>query len=160
MPDKNTNIPNPLNKKNPKGFKIGIEWLYAGIAIVLIAMWFMNPTTPVKNVDYSQLQQFMENQQIESIVVVRNKGIVRAFVKPDAIKSVFGDEAEKFEKIEKPFVEVKIPSVDAFNEFVREIGFTGVSYEDSKDFMEGLVWYLPFIIIIGFWIFIMRRMSG
>ena len=156
-----------VNNK-PKGFKsFGIEWLYAGIAIALIVTYFVSsPQVQVKEVPYSQFEQFMENQQIESLVVISNKNIVRAFVKKDAIKSVFGDDAEKYEKIEKPFVEARIPSVDRFDEFVQrarsEFNFTGeVSYEESKDYLEGFLWnILPFALLIGIWIFIMRRMSG
>jgi cell division protease FtsH len=156
----NINKP-PVPNNNPKGFKFfSIEWLYAIIAIVLLSMYFMTPNTGTKEVPYSDFERFMQENSVEKVTVIQNKNIVKAFIKPDAMPKVFGEDAKKFEK--NPVIESKIPSAERIDDLVKALNFKGeVKYEESNNYMEGFLWnILPFALLIGVWIFIMRRMSG
>ena len=154
------------DKKNkPKGgFKFSIEWLYVSIAIILLAMYFVNPSAPTKEVSYSEFDNYMRQQYVEKLVVISNKDIVRAYIKKDAMKKVFKEDADKYKN--EPYIESRIASAENFDDYVlrakKDYKFNGeVRYEESKDYMEGFLWnVLPFIILIAVWIFIMRRMSG
>lgn len=54
-------------------------------------------------------------------------------------------------------------SLDKFMEKAQEEGhFTGsISYEKKRDYFGALFWNIaPFLLLIGIWMFAMRRMSG
>lgn len=150
--------------KSSKGPKFKIEWFYGTIAVILLSMYFITPPTAVKEVSYSEFDTYMKDQSIEKLIVVSNKNIVRAYVKKDSMKNVYGKDVEKYK--EDSYIETRIASAENFDEYVqrvkKEYHFNGeVRYEESKDYLEGFLWnVLPFVFLIAIWIFIMRRMSG
>jgi cell division protease FtsH len=166
----NNNMPpnnnNGGDNNNPNGNKKrfrGLEWLYGAIALILIAVYFISPSAPKKEISYSEFEQYMKDQYVEKLVIISNKNRVQAFIKKDSLKKVFEENADKY--TENPIVESSIPSVDKIDELIKEArtdyNFTGeVRYEESRD-MDGILWnVLPFLLLIGLWIFLMRRMSS
>ena len=158
--------PNNNNNTNgkpvPKKPKFNISWIYGIIILALFASYFFGEKVPVKQIDsYPIFKTYVEEGDIESIVVFPQKNQIEAVVTDNvaSMKKIFGDKYESYSKDRK--VTVKIPSAEKFDEFVSEIGFQHVSYRDSRNYFEMFLYsVLPFLLLILFFIFISRRMSG
>jgi len=154
----------PLKKDNkPPQLKFNIYWIYGLIfAGILAISLFSNKDTP-KVVSLTEFEQYVKNGWVEEIVVQSNKDIAEAYIKDSALVSVFGKDSKQTKGSK---VTSTIPSSDRFDVFEKkakeEYGFKGnVTYKKSQDIlMSILINILPFILLIGLWIFIMRRMSG
>ncbi|MDR0872966.1 MAG: ATP-dependent zinc metalloprotease FtsH [Prevotellaceae bacterium] len=158
MNTKSQATPSP---KNFKGFKFpgGITWVYAAIAVVLFSMWVMAPNaTTNKEVPYSTFKTYMEKGYVEKLLIVDNKRVVQAYIKETSLSEVFSD---KQQQKKGSYVEARIPSNDKLEDVIAQYNFTGdYTYEDSRGFWDSVLSFLPFIIFIGIWFYLMRGMSG
>lgn len=157
----------PTTPKKGKGPKIPINsyWIYF-IAIGLIAFtyFFSQGGSVEKEVSWSDFQKYTESNCIDKIIVYNKKNTLQAFIREDSIQHVFDSKGAKLGK--NPSILVSIPSADKFSDFYDKVSADSklmpidVKYEDSSNFTDILISLLPFILLIGIWIFIMRRMSG
>ena len=99
------------------------------------------------------------------IVANKDESKLKMFVKAEHIREVFNKGTDQTGK--EPYVIVEIGSVDQVETFInaeREAGhFTGTfSYENKQgnELWNVLIGILPWVLIFGVWIFLMRRMSG
>jgi cell division protease FtsH len=158
---------NPL-QKGGKGPKIPISsyWIYVIVLASIIGIYFFSHDTAVKEVPWSDFQKYAEENCVEKIVVFNKKNTLQAYIRPDSVNRVFNEDMSKAGK--NPYIVVSIPSADKFSDFYDKINSEQqseadkimVSYEDGSDISDYFVGALPIIIIIAFWIYIMRRMSG
>lgn len=161
MENKKTNIPPP---QKPQGKKRGfnIFWIYLAILAILFAPYLFGDRETTKKLPYyTEFQQYILDGHIESIEVFVNKNTAEAVVVDDenSMNTVFGEKNELYKKERK--VSVKIPSTDRFDEFIQEAEFEKVSYIDDKNYMEMFLFsVLPFLLLILFFVFMTRRMSG
>ena len=157
------------DKKNKGGkkplmkFKFNLYWMYSVIAIMLIGLYLMNDSTMTKEIGFSEFEKIAKSGGIEKITVFSNKDMAEAVLTEDAAKEIFKSKDDKI--IGHPTVTVSIPSADKFADKVDSWRDTGdfhadVRYEKSNNFTDILWSFGPFILIIGFWIFLMRRMSN
>lgn len=147
---------NPRQPFNP-------YWIYAIIFMVLIGMWFFGQDTSVKEVKWSDFQQYVRDNRIESIVVYSNKEAAEAVVRKESVNHVFGQDASRIRKT--PFILVKIPSTEAASEFIdtvkAEKGYDiALDFDNSSEIWGILLTTAPFVLIIIFWVWMMRRMQG
>ncbi len=152
----------PPAKPGGKGPKFNISWIYGIIVLVLIGTYFFGDKVPVKEIQsYPVFKQYVIDGYIESIEVFPQKNVVEAVVEDSAssMKKVFGENYKTYEAERK--VTVKIPSADKFEEFISEVKFQQVSYKESKNYFELFLYsVLPFLLLILFFVFMTRRMSG
>lgn len=152
----------PPAKPGGKGPKFNISWIYGIIVLVLIGSYFFGEKVPVKEIQsYPVFKQYVIDGYIESIEVYPQKNLVEAVVEDSAAgkKAVFGENYKTYEPERK--VSVKIPSADKFEEFISEVKFQQVSYKESKNYFELFLYsVLPFLLLILFFVFMTRRMSG
>ena len=156
---------NPLSK-NGKGPKIPLNsyWIYmVALAIIMGIYFFSQGASLEKEVSWSDFQKYTADNYVDKIVVYNKKNTLQAFIKPDSVEKIFDHNADRVGK--NPSIVVSIPSADKFSDFYDKITkdkdlSIDVKYEDSSNFTDILISLLPFILLIGIWIFIMRRMSG
>lgn len=154
----------PTNKPTGKSPKFSISWIYGFIILLLIGSYFFNNGTPVKEVPFSKFQEYVDSGYIGNIDVISAKNILEADVKKNVIKKVFGQKSEIYEK--NPRISVRIPSVESFSDYITEMQkskkYTGeVNYQAGRDYFEMFLYsILPFALLIGFFVFINRRMTG
>ena len=150
--------------------RFNMSWIYL-LAIVTLVILYMTSsgegTTQVRTeATYSDFKGFVEHGYAEKIVVNKPQGKLKMYVKAANIRDVFNKGTDQVGT--SPYVSVEIGSSDQVEQFLdkmkEEKKFTGkLSYENQKEngFLESLLYnLLPFVFIIGLWIFIMRRMSG
>lgn len=162
MENKNSKNPLPKGGKGPK-IPVSSYWIYVIALASIIGIYFFSQDSVVKEVAYSDFQRYMWENDVEKVVVFNKKNTLQAYIRPDSVEKIFDKDAAKVGK--KPYVVVSIPSADKFSDFNKEVitqkGYKiDVSYQDGTDFVDILLSALPFILLIGIWIYIMRRMSG
>ena len=151
-------------KPTGKGPKFNISWIYGIILIVLIGSYLFNDTAPAKDVPYSTFEEYVKNGYVEKIDVFSAKNALTAKVNKNAVKSVFGDKSEVYEK--ERMINVRIPSVEEFSKFINKAKedkvYTGiVDYKLSKDYLDIFLFsILPFLLLILFFVYMNRRMTG
>ncbi len=150
--------------------KFNMNWIYGIVIVTLIALWFTGGGTDNSSVttetSYGQFKIMVMKGYASKIVVNKEQSKLRMHVKPEHIRDVFKQGADKTGK--DPTVSVQFGSVDKVEQFIDEARaqkkFTGeYEYDNQKENnMINMIIYnlLPFVLIIGIWIFIMRRMSG
>ena len=150
--------------------KFNFTWFYIVVgALLLSTLLFDNGTKEqIREVKYSELRDYVERGYVEEITVHDN-GNVEAYVKKDSADRIF--KGTEIRANARPMVTTTIGSADNFDEFIFEMKkpdengkarFDGtLTYERESGFFSNFLWSVgPFIIIIAFWIFMMRRMSG
>ena len=145
--------------------RINLSWLYIFIigAIFLYYAFGEENSSVVKQEVYSNFTEYISKGYVESITVYDNDE-VEAFIYKDSAKHVFSD--KPIPANAKPMVILNLGSRDNFEEFLFKQKANGnfrgeLRYDKRPDYLGGLFWNLfPLIVIVGIWIFIMRRMSG
>lgn len=156
-----------INKK--KGNKVNMprfnaSWLYVLIILALGILYFTDQGGSVnRNITYTEFKQYVSEGYADKIIAY-DDNTVELYVKPEYIERVFKTEPAKIGKNPVLFVEVgSMETLDKFLEKETEEGhFNGsISYEKKKDYFGVMFWNIfPFLLLIGVWIFFMRKMSG
>ena len=166
----NTNLNKPQNKKpdlkgkkpiDPKSIfqwkkagKTSMVWLLIIIGAIIISGIFTNSSKKEIEVEYFQYQEYLKNGQIEKGTIIENI-FHGEFKIPQNIDTNYGT----IENAERFFV--SLPLLD--RETMVEWDNYNLEYnfkEKTADWTSYLINMLPWIVLIGFWIFIMRRMQG
>ena len=163
-PKKSNQIPNMPNRgKKPS---TGLWWIYALIIIPLLYIYVFRDSPSPRDIGWTEFQKLLRDDVFENMQVYNKKSQLLATVKNDKYVEVFQEDAVKAKELKLKVI-VKIPSADKFFEiFEKEVEEHGISAQVSYGGDGDSVWwdtllYIgPFAIIILFWIFIMRRMSG
>ena len=154
--------------KNVNGSKVNtpkfnLNWLYLTIIIALMMLWFANPGGSLnKTISYTEFKDYVEKGYANKIISYDDNS-AELYIKPEFSKQVFGKEPQEVGK--SPIVSLEVPSRDALNEFIEketETGnFTGdISFKTKRNYFGAFFWNLfPFILIIGIWMYFMRRMG-
>ncbi|WP_062059963.1 ATP-dependent zinc metalloprotease FtsH [Aquimarina longa] len=156
-----------LNKKP----KFSAYWIYAIIIIGFLVLNFIGgsglgsaPTTST-----SEFQKYLSNGEVEKVVIV-NRRKAQVFLTKEArslekhqktkSKSILpsspSDPDYQFEFGDLQNFENKIATIKSQNNLTTEINYD----TESNVWGEIFITLLPFALIIGVWIFIMRRMGG
>lgn len=152
---------NSNNKK--KAPKFSIYWMYVIVLIFLGGVLYLDSNTITKEVDYNVFEKYVEDGGVSKIIIFTNKDKAEAVLTDSLAHAVFPQ--EQINKSSEARVVTDIGSVDhlqtQIDRWKSQGVFTGdVKYEKSSDF-TGLLWsFGPILLLIGFWIYFMRRMSG
>ncbi len=157
-------------KTSPKKPKFNAWWVYAVVITLLIGVQFMSSGfSNTKKTTTSELQSFLRNGDIERIIIISNTRQAKVFLTKEALASeTHKSVSEKAFSLSGATPEYVLDFGDLQN-FENEIKNTkkeyqldtSVDYEtESNVFGDLLLSLLPFVIIIGIWIYLMRRMSG
>lgn len=163
---------NPMGSKgNPKK-PFNFYWIYAIIGIVLIGInLFQYNSTERKTTWDKFVNEMLKTNEVQRLVVVTtgNESKVEIFIKPDALQQ------EKYKAIREdgfsgqgPHYFLKIGTIEQFNsdlnrvqENLPEENRIHPEYETRNNWLGDMIgWLLPIVLIIAFWMFIMRRMTG
>ena len=161
---------NDIFNKTPKGgkpkmFRFNLYWMYGLIFIMLVALDMTNDSSGTKELGWTEFQKLAQENVFDKMTVYNKKNLVEATVKNGKTEQVFGNmDVSKIGV--SPKVYVKIPSADKFSDFYDKAVAdshidTQVRFEEGDDAIWNfLVSFGPSILLIGVWMFLMRRMSG
>lgn len=148
--------------KRPK-FKFSLYWMYALVIIFLAGTYLLDNNSMTKEVSYSDFEKYVATGGVENITIYSNDAEAIAQVNDSLASTIFNK--EQIQKGTEYRITTRIPSADKIQEKIDEWNnsgvFTGsVKYEKSNDF-SALLWsFGPIVLLIVFWFFLMRRMSG
>ena len=161
-----------LNKhsNNPKMNmpRFSLLWVYGVIAALIVGYYLFNPSgeQPVES-NWTTVEPMVEAGDVEKILVV-NKDQAQVFLKRESVAKYRSDSLDKrFRRLPEsgPQLIFTIGSVDSFREDLnaaesRSGATVPVEYTNRRDdWTSLLVNLLPWVLIIGVWIFIMRSMA-
>jgi cell division protease FtsH len=155
-------------EKNPTNFKFSPWYIYILAIALFIGLSIFNGGS-LKDpsvISTSKFDDLLANGDIQKVVIY-NKVQAEAFLTPKALK----DKANK--DVAKDFMERPnkgphyIFNIGDIQEFEKKLDaakkskkLTEFDHKQKSDWTELFISLLPIIIIIGVWIFIMKRMSG
>ena len=160
--DNNNNANKKPNKVNMP--KFNLNWLYMIIAMMLLGLYLTNEnSTGTKNISYDEFQQYVRNGYMSKIIGYDDNS-VEAYIKPQYVKNVFQADSSRVGK--NPMITTEAPSRESLGDFLQkerdEQHFDGsINYEKKRNYFGVVLWQiLPIAFLIGFWIFMTRRLSG
>jgi len=162
---------NDNKKPELKKPKFNQNWIFAAITIVFLGLFLSGggSWSQPKKITQTEFEEYMVNGDVDKIDIV-NRKVVKVYLTNEAQtkeihsrkkgSSIFpaaaGDATYQFQIGDLGHFQEK------FELIVKENNLkTFDTYSDDNNMLgEILISLLPFIVIIGIWIFIMRRMSG
>ena len=150
------------NKKKKE--KLEFQWKKAGktsfiwITIILVTVYFSSVLSENRNneveVEYTEYKNYLSEGAIKSAIII-NKTFYGEFKTKQTIDTPLGirDDITKF-RLSMPFID---------REIIETWDAAGILYtfqEKSIDWTGYFLNMLPWIILIGFWFFMLRRMQG
>jgi len=161
----NNNTSNNKKKwKNKKNDNLGFQWKKAGktsfvwIAIILMTMYISsilseNKRTEIE-INYTEYKNYLEEGLIEKATII-DKIFHGEFKSPQTIDTPLG------QKIDVEKFRFTLPFID--REITEKWDSAGIDYsfkEKTIDWTGYFLNMLPWILLIGFWFFMLRRMQG
>lgn len=158
------------NKKNNNKKKSGfnIYWIYGiFILVILMIQLFGYGMGSNQEIDYKKFIDLAEQDVVEKLVVV-NRSDARVYIKKSALDSEqFKDISQDAFSLNAPYYTFNIGTVDALEGRLKDINEARnqeeklyPTYRTEYSWTSALTYIIPIVLIIGIWIFIMRRMSG
>tara|TARA_A100000164_G_scaffold127907_1_gene113466 strand:+ start:681 stop:2615 length:1935 start_codon:yes stop_codon:yes gene_type:complete len=161
------------NKKKNSKSKINIYWFYASIVFFILSIGLLGGDNSLQNTyptDISSFENYLRNGDISKVAIV-NQRYARVTLNENALdKDIHRKVKSKNflgqENISGPHYQFEIGTPELFETKLQEIR-QSENLDFSVEFLtmenrwfDVLLGFLPIIIIIGIWIFLMRRMSG
>ena len=163
-PNINSNFGGKQPKKNP--VKFNLWWMYAIVLLFLGGIFYFDNNTVTRQVSYTEFEQYVEKDHgITKIIVFSDKRQVEGYLTDSLAQVIFKATNFKPDQGVQARIETNISSADKISEKIDQWRQTGafngeVEYEQSSP-LSGIIWsMLPFILLVGLWIFLMRKMSG
>src|SRR5690606_38971072 len=155
-------------KKAPK---FGSYWAFIIILAIMLAFQFLNPGgSSRQKINLAEFQTMVIKGHVSKYIIIDNKDMVRVWIKPDSLSAYpqadktlvkAGDESN-------PQFYFEVTSgdkfVDQMTEFFKahpEVAKLNPEITRDNDFLGKAIGYLlPFVLLLGVWILLMRKMSG
>ena len=149
-------------------FKFNFYWIYGIIFALLIGYQLLNSSDLASNkLTQNEFNEILNDNDIDKILIV-NGDIAQLTIKSEALNT-----KDKYNKYKNPSVFGQTTPVYIYDfgdlqnfEKTLESSKSEFGLDFDKDnttrtsFFDSFLVWLPFIFIIGLWIFFMRRMSG
>ena len=158
-----------FSKKNPLPKKpFNFYWIYAVIGVILLSLNLFSLSPGMEEITPNEFRDYVSNGEVDRIVVVSNEEYIEVYLTETGIDA-HTDELKKSPITGSigagPHYKVQTgPVGDVYREELQKLendyGLK-VSFDKHSDWGENVLgWMIPLAIMVGLWIFIMRRMSG
>lgn len=162
-------------KKLSKLPKFNFYWIYGIVVFFMVSMLFTNEmgALSVETNRQTLIQEYIKNKDVAKIEIIQNKNIAKIFIKESALsehrheavsKPLFGEGLNK-----GPHYYIKIGTSEVFETKIEEAQESfrlteservQIFYNNEQSIWDSIWAWMPFIFLIGIWLFFMRRMSG
>ena len=156
------------NEKKPFNFKFSPWMIYVLVIIGFFGLNYFGGSgfQDTTKISYSKFNEYLNKGQIEKVIIY-NKTEGEAYLTANALKDKSNEKVAKdfMGKMNKgPHYSFDIGNDEVFQNNVEKAKKEGklkdFDFKPKSNWSELLITLLPFIIIIGLWVLIMRRMSG
>lgn len=169
--DNSANKKKGLKGKQPQVPKFNFYWIYAIILIAFLIITFYPQDAAVKTTWQKVKSDMLATHDVEKIIVVNNE-IAEVYIRKTALekenyKKEFKDRVA-FTSEGTPHYYFEIGDVATFEDKLKETQKSLPEQERIEPeyvtrrnvWGEVLSWIFPFLLIIGFWMLVMRKMGG
>ncbi len=163
MSQKKKNTPKTKNIKTPK---FNFYWIYGIVFALFLGYQFLNSgNLGSKKLSQNEFKTILSDNDVEKIIIV-NRSVADIYIKSEA------SEKEKHKKNKGSLYSANAPMYNYtfgdLQNFEKELSTDKQTYnldfdvknEERTNLLDQLFVYLPFIFLIGLWIYFMKRMSG
>ncbi|GGI58246.1 ATP-dependent zinc metalloprotease FtsH [Winogradskyella haliclonae] len=159
------------NKNLNKKPKVSPYWIYGIIIAVFLGLQLFGGSAfqNSKEIKTSEFIKYLEDGDVKEVVIISNTKTAKVFLTEDALKKSVHEKARSkgfMPTGNVPNYTLKFGDLGNFEDRIDDI-ITKNNLPTSRNadiesnaFGDFLISLLPFILIIGVWIFIMRRMSA
>ncbi len=157
---------NKPNTKNIKTPKFNFYWIYGIVFALFLGYQFLNSgNLGSKKLSQNEFKTILAENDIEKIIIV-NRSVADIYIKSEA------SEKEQHKKNKTSLYSANTPmynySFGDLQNFEKELSADkqafeldfDVKNEEKTNILDQIFIYLPFIFLIGLWIYFMKRMSG
>ena len=161
------NTKQPTNKP-----KLSSYWIYALVILFFASTYFIggdSSTSISKNINISSFERFLNKGEIKEVTVI-NKNLAQVTLQRDALNSPDHKNANSVnflgqKNINGPHYVFEIGNLELFQNKLELAEEKGIQFSYNFKTIENkwfdvLIGFLPLLILVGLWIFFMRRMSG
>ena len=173
--------PQPEDSKNKNNFnrkpkvpqmpKFNLNWIYAVVVVVFIALTFLPKNVAIKTTKMEFISKMLMAHDVEKVVIV-NKTNAEIYLKKEVLKN------EKYKELSSrsilgedvgPQYYFEIGDVSSFETDMRERQKDfpineqiSIEYVTQNNYFGDFLftWLLPIMVLIAIYMFIMKRMSG
>ena len=153
--------------------RFSIYWIYALVAIVLIAYNVFNFNQPdvQKTTEQEFKERMLKGGDVNKIDKVRNKELVRVYIKPESLSKDFY--RTKFQQPVKkdiattPLFEFRVSDWESFNRSLDQFYKDNNIPEVPETVYDEGEWFGPFantiitlLLFVGLWVLLMRKVGG
>jgi ATP-dependent Zn protease len=132
---------NQNDNNQPKMPKFNMNWLYIIIMLFIALMLFsgggealLSGSSPTQEATYTKFKEYVNKGYAKSVVINKDDGVLKMYVKPKYIRDVFHLTAQQAGP--NPYVKVEFGSVDGLEGYLtaqQKAGkLTDFSYENNK----------------------------
>ncbi|MFR9580385.1 MAG: ATP-dependent zinc metalloprotease FtsH, partial [Rikenellaceae bacterium] len=150
-------------------FKPSWLWIYIAVGALMVGYWFFTgkQSDPIKS-NWSEVEPMVRRGEVEKIEII-NRDRADVYLTKQCIEALRADTLQKrYSNIPTTGYQLQftIPSVDAFRSDLASAQAMSpqkidVAYENPGGGWKDIIFsILPWVFIIGVWIFIMRGMRG
>ena len=159
---------NPTNKPMRKvTFKFNIFWMYAIILVFLAGMYFLNNNTNTlsKEVSLDEFYKYIAVDHGVSNITISDDNTAEATLTDSLATVIFGKNyTDNKEKGVKATVYTNCNQhsmTDQIQSWSNDGTYKGSYKVEQESSLSKILWSIgPIILLVAFWIFMMRRMSG
>jgi len=160
----------PNKKIEPKKPKFSAYWIYGAIIIIFLGINFFGGSgfnEPTKT-NPAEFESYLKDGDVKKVVIV-NRNQAKVYLTEEAkAKDIHkkSEDGELFATGDSPDYSFEFGDLQNFENKIQEVKAennldTFVTYNtESNVFGEIILTLLPFVLIIGIWIFIMKKMSS
>ncbi len=153
----------PDNK--PKKIVINSYWIYGLIIFMILAMQvftYINGKTEI--ISLGKLEDLARKGHIEKVDVITNYNSVKVFLKKEVLEEYPKLTVNKW-NIHQPHYTTEYGDIATFDGLISDLKEDNImidpKYGQETNYLgQMLSWILPFAIIIGLWVFFMRKMGS
>ena len=164
-------MPGPNPKK--RQIKFSMFWMYAIILLFLAGIFYLDDNTIEKEENYTEFENLVAPDDsarhnlsgITKLVIDTKKGRATAYLSDSLASAIFPASQFTPGRSQEPKIWTKIGDVGEFQREIKGWKSSGrfnapVQYEEGSSIGTYIWSFGPIVLLIVFWILIMRRMSG
>lgn len=163
--DNNQDSNQPENKNNPNKFNINSYWIYGLIILGILAVnFYVSFNSQIEQIDLYGFEDKVKAGEVDKIEIINEK-VIYVYLRKEVIDAKYPKLKDSKMYGFNPHFKFTIGDIGNFENKLQTLKTDGfaVKYtmkQETNYFGQIISWILPFVLLIGLWLFIMKRVSG
>ncbi len=153
------------NKNTPNKFNINSYWIYGLIILGILAInFYVSFNSQVEQIDLYAFEDKVKAGEVDKIEIINEK-IIYVYLRKEVIDAKYPKLKDSKLYGFNPHFKFTIGDIGNFENKLQTLKSEGYSVkytmkQETNYFGQIISWILPFVLLIGLWLFIMKRVSG